>query len=111
MEFTGNDLPHSGACRIGDAGGDDSGGLGMVKKTATIMICSNCGEIIARAEPNTRFDIYDCSWICNHCSTVWYDTDGWEEIGSILVPYRNASIKYRRLRLKSRGLGEVTCCV
>ena len=50
------------------------------------MICSNCGSQIA--ETDGIFDIWDTSWYCLRCNTRWFSSDGWEEIGNLLIPSR-----------------------
>lgn len=56
-----------------------------------IMICSQCGNIIAKIPSNAvspEFDIFDCSWECNLCGFLWLSSDGWTEIGNLLIPTR-----------------------
>jgi len=52
----------------------------------TIMVCSECGAKIA--ETDVKFDIYDCSWTCPECNKLWLSSDGWEEVGNLLIPNR-----------------------
>ncbi len=52
-----------------------------------IMVCSTCGGIIAQAIPGTVFDVTDCGWECPHCKKYWLSSDGWIEIGNLLIPF------------------------
>ena len=52
-----------------------------------LMVCSKCGSIIAKEKPGTLFDIFDCGWECPGCKTYWLSSDGWEEVGNLLIPY------------------------
>ncbi len=66
---------------------------GYVSQTQ-IIVCSNCGSIISRLTHQVgMFDIWDCSWSCPVCCKMWLSSDGWEEIGHLLIPYREEFYK------------------
>lgn len=58
------------------------------QKSANIMVCSDCGSVIARKDSDEKlFDIFDCSWECPICKRLWLSSHGWEEVGNLLIPY------------------------
>ena len=63
-----------------------------MKKKAVIMVCSECGEKIAEAVPGTMFDIIDKGWECP-CGAYWLSSDGWSEIGNLLIPSKTKELK------------------
>ena len=74
----------------------------MVKKTgklqrAFIMVCSKCGFLMSERDPvrTDGFDIYSCGWRCKGCSSYWYSSDGWEEVGNLLIPHRDREMGLR----------------
>jgi hypothetical protein len=52
------------------------------------MVCSKCATVIATAEEGTTFDVFDCAWLCPGCEMLWLSSDGWAEVGRLVVPYR-----------------------
>jgi len=56
-------------------------------KNAKVMRCSNCGAEIARIEEG-MFDIFNCSWRCERCGTLWLSSDLWVIEGNVIMPYR-----------------------
>ncbi|MFH1030930.1 MAG: hypothetical protein V1770_06795 [bacterium] len=52
-----------------------------------VMICSECGNVIAHTDAEDGFDIYDMAWTCPHCKKIWYSSSGWEIIGVLFVPF------------------------
>jgi hypothetical protein len=56
----------------------------MGKGKMKYMICSKCSNIIA--ETDVLFDIWDTSWFCKSCETCGFSSDGWEEVGNLLIP-------------------------
>jgi len=78
-----------------DVDKEDKPGLYKSKSTiddfrkAEVMICSNCGHIIAKKhEKNTCFDVFDCSWECKNCGELWLSSDNWIRIGKVLLAER-----------------------
>jgi len=61
----------------------------MKHQKALIMICPECGTRISEKELHTNgFDIYACSWRCPKCEMLWLSSDGWIEIGNVILPFR-----------------------
>jgi len=44
---------------------------------------------MATKPSHVLFDIFDTSWKCKKCGTVWYSSDGWMEIGNLLIPHKS----------------------
>ena len=39
-------------------------------------------------ETDGIFDTMDTSWLCHGCGERWYSSDGWAEIGKLVIPNR-----------------------
>jgi len=60
-----------------------------VKYDKWIMICPNCGNRIAQTDHKKEyFDIEDTSWHCTYCGALWLSSDGWSEMGNLVIPTR-----------------------
>ena len=57
-------------------------------KNARVMKCSRCGAVIAKIEKG-MFDIFNCSWRCERCGTLWLSSDLWVIEGDVITPYRS----------------------
>lgn len=64
----------------------------MSKDSADIMVCSECGHIIAKKKSGL-FDIFDCGWECPNCKEYWLSSHGWLEVGNLLIPYRSGDLR------------------
>lgn len=64
--------------------------MNLIKpQTGKIMVCSNCGNIIAKLKENEKeFDILNYTWTCPLCKITWFESDYWKIIGNILIPFR-----------------------
>lgn len=54
-------------------------------KKSRIMVCSECGHIMSTVPEGVMFDVFDCSWECPNCGTLFFSSDRWFRVGKLLL--------------------------
>jgi len=59
--------------------------------TVDSIVCGCCGTVMLVKKSGTLFDIFDSSWTCKECKSIWYSHDGWEEQDNYLISFRGGA--------------------